>query len=219
MKSKATNIVILGGGESGVGAAILAKKQGFDVFVSDYGTIKDQYKTTLEKYNIEYEEKQHSKDRILAADEIIKSPGISDKVTLIKQIKKADIPVIDEIEFGSRYTNATIIAITGSNGKTTTTSLTYHLLKTGGYHVGIGGNIGFSFAKQVAEQGFEYYVLELSSFQLDYIKDFKPDIAVLLNITPDHLDRYDYKIQNYIASKFRIIKNMTTDDFFYLQCE
>ncbi len=207
-------ICILGGGESGVGAAILAQEKGFEVFLSDKGTIKDNYKEELEKHQIEYEEGQHDIERILSADEVIKSPGIPDKVSLIQKLRNNGISVIGEIEFAHRYTDAKIIAITGSNGKTTTTSLIYHLLKTANLNVGLGGNIGFSFARQVAQEDFDLYVLEVSSFQLDSIQNFKPDIAILLNITPDHLDRYDYKMENYIASKFRITKNQEKEDSF-----
>ena len=208
------NIVILGSGESGVGAAILAQKQGYGVFVSDFGTIKEVYKLELNKRNIEFEEGQHSEEKILAADIIIKSPGIPDKAPIIKKIKEKQIEIISEIEFAYRFTKAKIIAITGSNGKTTTTSLVYHILKNAGLNVGLGGNIGDSFAKQVAEEDKEYFVLEISSFQLDNCTTFKPHIAILTNITKDHLDRYDYKFENYISSKFSIAKNQTEDDFF-----
>lgn len=208
------NIAILGSGESGVGAAVLAKKQGFDVFVSDFGTIKDEYKSVLEKENIEWEEGTHTLDRILNAEEIIKSPGIPEKVEVVQKALEKAIPVISEIEFGSRFTNAKLICITGSNGKTTTTMLTYHILKKAGLNVGVAGNVGDSFALQVANEEFDYYVLELSSFQLDGIKKFKADIAILLNITPDHLDRYDYKFENYVHSKFKITDNQTSEDFF-----
>ncbi len=208
------NIVILGSGESGVGAAILAQKQGYGVFVSDFGTIKEVYKLELNKRNIEFEEGQHSEEKILAADIIIKSPGIPDKAPIIKKIKEKQIEIISEIEFAYRFTKAKIIAITGSNGKTTTTSLVYHILKNAGLNVGLGGNIGDSFAKQVAEEDKEYFVLEISSFQLDNCTTFKPHIAILTNITEDHLDRYDYKFENYISSKFSIAKNQTEVDFF-----
>lgn len=208
------NIVLLGSGESGVGAAILAQKQGYGVFVSDFGTIKEVYKLELNKRNIEFEEGQHSEEKILAADIIIKSPGIPDKAPIIKKIKEKQIEIISEIEFAYRFTKAKIIAITGSNGKTTTTSLVYHILKNAGLNVGLGGNIGDSFAKQVAEEDKEYFVLEISSFQLDNCTTFKPHIAILTNITEDHLDRYDYKFENYISSKFSIAKNQTEDDFF-----
>lgn len=207
-------IAILGAGESGVGAAILAQKQGYDVFVSDKGIIDDYYKTELVDRGIEWEEGIHTLERILDATEVVKSPGIPDKVELIQLLLSQGTPVISEIEFASRYTNAKIIGITGSNGKTTTTKLTYHILKKAGLNVGIAGNVGDSFAKQVAEKSFEYYVLELSSFQLDGIKEFKSDIAILLNITPDHLDRYEYKMANYVDSKFRIIHNQSKSDYF-----
>lgn len=207
-------IVILGSGESGVGSAILAQSKGFSVFVSDKGLIQDKYKSELQKHNIAFEEGTHTEDLILNATEIIKSPGIPDKVELIKKAKEKNIPVISEIEFAGRYTNAKKICITGSNGKTTTTLLTYHILKKAGYNVGLGGNVGKSFAYQVATENFDYYVLELSSFQLDGMYDFKADVAILLNITPDHLDRYDYKFENYVASKFRITQNQTEKDAF-----
>lgn len=207
-------IVVLGAGESGTGAAILAKKKGFEVFVSDMSEIKERYKSMLEKYDIAYEEKQHTEDAILSADEVIKSPGIPDTVPIIVKVKGRNIPVISEIEFAGRYTNAKMICITGSNGKTTTTSLIYHILKTAGYNVGLAGNIGNSLALQVAEEDHEYYVIELSSFQLDNMYDFKADIAVLMNITPDHLDRYDHCMQNYIDAKFRITRNQTENDAF-----
>lgn len=207
-------IVILGSGESGVGAAILAKARGFDVFVSDKSPIKEKYKTELENRGIAFEEGSHTEALILNADEIIKSPGIPDKVELVKKAREKGIPVISEIEFAGRYTAAKTICITGSNGKTTTTMLTYHILKKAGYNVGLGGNVGKSFALQVATENYDYYVLELSSFQLDGMYDFKADVAVLLNITPDHLDRYDHKFENYVASKFRITQNQTASDFF-----
>ena len=209
-------IVILGGGESGVGAALLAKAKGFEVFLSDKGMLSDKYKETLSQNNIPFEEGEHTEAKILDASEVIKSPGIPDKVELIKKLHSLRIPVISEIEFASRYTKAKIIAITGSNGKTTTTLLTYHLLKNAGLNVGLAGNIGDSFAKQVIEDTFDYFVLELSSFQLDNCFDFKANVAILLNITPDHLDRYNYNFQQYIESKFRVLQNMTsTDDFIY----
>lgn len=207
-------IVILGSGESGVGSAILAQAKGFDVFVSDMSTIKDKYKKELLDNNIAFEEGKHSEALILNATEIIKSPGIPDKADLVKKAKEKNIPVISEIEFAGRYTSAKKICITGSNGKTTTTLLTYHILKNAGYNVGLGGNIGKSFAYQVAKENYDYYVLELSSYQLDGMFDFKADIAILLNITPDHLDRYDYKFENYVASKFRITQNQTQSDAF-----
>ena len=211
-------IVILGGGESGVGAALLAKAKGFEVFLSDKGLLSDKYKETLSQNQIPFEEGEHTESKILDANEVIKSPGIPDKVELIKKLHSLRIPVISEIEFASRYTKAKIVAITGSNGKTTTTLLTYHILKNAGLNVGLAGNVGESFAKQVIEDTFDYFVLELSSFQLDNCFNFKADVAILLNITPDHLDRYDYNFQNYIESKFRILQNMNaTDDFIYYQ--
>ncbi|MCD7972513.1 MAG: UDP-N-acetylmuramoyl-L-alanine--D-glutamate ligase [Candidatus Azobacteroides sp.] len=211
MKEK---IVILGAGESGVGAAILAQKKGFEVFVSDLSSIQDKYKRVLNEYGIPWEEKQHTEEKILEAREVIKSPGIPDKAPLIRKIKDASIPVISEIEFAGRYTDAKMICITGSNGKTTTTMLTYHLLKNAGLNVGLAGNVGNSLALQVANESYDYYVVELSSFQLDGMYDFKADIAVLLNITPDHMDRYDYTMQNYVDSKFRITRNQTQEDVF-----
>ncbi len=207
-------LVILGGGESGAGAAVLAKKQGFDVFLSDLSEIKTNYKELLNKYGISWEEKQHTESLILNADEVIKSPGIPDKAPIVKKLKEKNIPVISEIEFAGRYTDAKMICITGSNGKTTTTLLTYHILKEAGLNVGLAGNVGDSLALQVAENDYDYYVVELSSFQLDGMTDFKADIAILLNITPDHLDRYNYEFQNYIDSKFRILQNQTKDDAF-----
>ena len=207
-------IVVLGAGESGVGAAMLAQKQGFAVFVSDFGVIPSQYKSQLEELNIPFEEQQHTSALILEAVEVIKSPGIPDTVPIIKEIKQQQIPVISEIEFAKRYTNAKTVCITGSNGKTTTTMLTYHILKNAGLNVGLAGNIGNSFAAQVATADFDWYVLELSSFMLDDMHEFKADIAVLLNITPDHLDRYDYKLGNYAASKMRITRNQSADDVF-----
>jgi UDP-N-acetylmuramoylalanine--D-glutamate ligase len=207
-------IVVLGAGESGVGAAYLAQQQGYDVFVSDFGGIADDYKQQLLDWKIRFEENQHTEAEILKAAEVIKSPGSPDKAPIIKKIKEKAIPVISEIEFAGRYTNAKIIGITGSNGKTTTSSLTYHILKNAGLNVGLAGNIGKSFAYQVATEKFDLYVLELSSFMLDDMFSFKVDIAVLLNITPDHLDRYDYKLENYAASKFRISQNQTAGDYF-----
>src|SRR6185437_4713104 len=207
-------LVVLGAGESGVGAAYLAQRQGFSVFVSDFGAIADNYKKQLQDWNIRFEENQHTEKDILEASEVVKSPGISEKAPIIKKIKEKNIPVISEIEFAGRYTDAKIIGITGSNGKTTTTSLTYHILKNAGLNVGLAGNIGKSFAYQVATEKFDLYVLELSSFMLDDMYRFKTDIAVLLNITPDHLDRYDYKLENYAASKFRITQNQTANDVF-----
>ena len=207
-------LVVLGGAESGIGAAVLAKKNGFDVFVSDKGKIKDDYKSMLSLNKIKFEEEKHTEELILNADEIVKSPGINDKSSIIKVALKKGIPIISEIEFASRYTNAKIIGITGTNGKTTATSLTYHILKNAGLNVGLGGNIGKSFALQVAENNYDYYVLELSSFQLDGMFKTRLNIAVLLNITPDHLDRYEYEFENYIRSKFRIAQNQTSNDVF-----
>jgi UDP-N-acetylmuramoylalanine--D-glutamate ligase len=207
-------VVILGAGESGVGAAMLAQKQGFDVFVSDFGAIATRYRETLQQLNIAFEEKQHTAQLILNATEVIKSPGIPDSVPIIKDLKKKGIPVISEIEFAKRYTSAKTICITGSNGKTTTTMLTYHILKKAGLNVGLAGNIGQSFAAQVATENFDWYVLEISSFMLDDMFAFQADVAVLLNITPDHLDRYDYKMANYAASKMRISQNQQADDVF-----
>ena len=205
-------IVILGGGESGVGSAILALLKGFDVFLSDKSTLKDKYRDELLHHKIDFEEGQHTEEKILNATEIIKSPGIPDKAPLIKLAKEKGIPIISEIEFAARYTNAKLIGITGTNGKTTTTSLIYHILKKAQLNVGLGGNIGKSFARQVALENYDYYVLELSSFQLDGMYKTRINIAVLCNITPDHLDRYEYKIENYIDSKFRITQNQTPDD-------
>lgn len=207
-------MVVLGAGESGVGAAYLAQQQGYDVFVSDFGAIATNYKQQLEDWKIPFEEKQHTEEKILNAVEVIKSPGIPEKAPIVKKLKEKGIPVISEIEFAGRYTNATIVGITGSNGKTTTTSLTYHILKNAGLNVGLAGNIGKSFAYQVATEKYDYYVLELSSFMLDDMYGFKVDIAILLNITPDHLDRYDYKMDNYVASKFRVTQNQTASDYF-----
>ncbi|MDR1678167.1 MAG: UDP-N-acetylmuramoyl-L-alanine--D-glutamate ligase [Prevotellaceae bacterium] len=207
-------LVILGAGESGVGTAILAKKKGYEVFVSDASAIKPKYKDILMQNNIVWEENGHTESLILDASEVVKSPGIPDKAPLIQKIKQKNIPIISEIEFAGRYTSAKMICITGSNGKTTTTMLTYHILKSAGLNVGLAGNVGHSFARQVAEANFDYFVLELSSFQLDNMYDFKADIAILLNITPDHLDRYGYEFQNYIDSKFRITQNQTEKDAF-----
>lgn len=207
-------IVVLGAAESGAGAAVLAKKEGFDVFVSDMSTIKDKYKELLNNHEIVWEEGHHTEELILNADEIIKSPGIPENAPMILKIKGKNIPIISEIEFAGRYTDAKMICITGSNGKTTTTSLIYHILKHAGYNVGLAGNIGKSLALQVAEEQHDYYVIELSSFQLDNMYDFKADIAVLMNITPDHLDRYDFKMQNYVDAKMRIIQNQTPKDAF-----
>ena len=207
-------LVILGGGESGVGTAILGKKKGYDVFVSDFGKIKDNYKEVLTINGIKWEEETHTEKKILNADVVMKSPGIPDKSPIVKKLVEAGIPVISEIEFAAPFTDAITIGITGSNGKTTTTMLTYHLLKSAGLNVGLGGNIGKSFAWQVAEDKYDVYVLELSSFQLDGIVNYKPHIAILLNISPDHLDRYEYKYEKYINSKFRITMNQTEEDYF-----
>ena len=207
-------LVILGGGESGIGAAILGKKEGFDVFLSDKGPIKEEYKTILTERGIPFEESQHTEEQILNADWIIKSPGIPNKASIIQKLREKGIRISSEIEFASHYTQAFLIAITGSNGKTTTTSLTYHIFKKAGYNVGLAGNIGKSFAWQVAEADFDYYVLEISSFQLDDIQDFKPDIAMVLNLSPDHLDRYEYSYQNYADAKFKITQNQDENDYF-----
>lgn len=206
-------LVILGGGESGVGTALLGKQKGYDVFVSDFGKIKDNYKEVLNHNAIEWEDETHTENKILNADLVMKSPGIPEKAPIVKKLIEKNIPVISEIEFAAQFTNAKTIGITGSNGKTTTTMLVYHLLKSAGIHVGLGGNIGKSFARQVAEDNFDYYVLELSSFQLDGIIKYRPDIAIITNISPDHLDRYNYQYENYIASKFRITMNQTEEDF------
>ena len=207
-------IVILGAGESGTGAAVLAKEKGFDVFVSDLSTIKPRYKEMLYNYDIPFEEGKHTEEIILDASEIIKSPGIPDSSPIIQLIKKKKIRVISEIEFAGRFTKAKKICITGSNGKTTTTSLIHHMMRKAGMNVGIAGNIGNSFALQVVKDEYDYYVIELSSFQLDGIYDFKADIAILLNITPDHLDRYNYDMQGYVESKFKIIQNLSEDEYF-----
>jgi UDP-N-acetylmuramoylalanine--D-glutamate ligase len=207
-------VVILGAGESGVGAAKLAQAKGFDVFVSDYGVITDKYKAALEKLSVPFESEKHTEELILNATEVIKSPGIPPTAPIIKKLVAKGIPVVSEIEFAKRYTNAKTICITGSNGKSTTSLLTYHILKNAGLNVGLAGNIGQSFAAQVATEDYEYYVLEISSFMLDDMFAFKADIAVLLNITPDHLDRYDYKLENYAASKMRIVQNQTAEDVF-----
>ncbi len=211
MKQK---IVILGAGESGTGAAILAQKKGFEVFVSDKGFIKPRYKESLTQRGIRWEEGQHTESEILTAHEIVKSPGIPDKAPIIQKVKEKGIPIISEIELAGRYSNAKMICITGSNGKTTTTMLTHHILKQAGIDVGLAGNVGNSLALQVAEDPHDVYVIELSSFQLDNMYDFKADIAILLNITPDHLDRYDYEMQNYVNAKFRILQNQTKADAF-----
>ena len=207
-------IVILGAAESGVGAAALAKVKGFDVFVSDMGRIKENYKQLLREYDVPWEEGQHSEELILSACEVVKSPGIPGTVPMVQKIREKGIRVVSEIEFAGRYDSAKKICITGSNGKTTTTSLIYYLLKNAGLNVGLGGNIGKSYAYQVATEHFDYYVLEISSFQLDDIYDFRPDIAIITNITPDHLDRYDHKMENYVAAKFNITRNLTQDDCF-----
>lgn len=206
-------LVVLGGGESGVGTAILGKQKGYSVFVSDKGKIKEKYKKVLEHFEIDWEEEQHTEAKVLNADLVMKSPGIPDAVPLVKSLLGNGVPVISEIEFASNYTDAIIIGITGSNGKTTTTMLIDYILKQEGFNTGMAGNIGDSYAKMVAENNFKYYVLEISSFQLDGVIDFKPHIAIVTNITPDHLDRYEYKFENYIASKFRIAMNQTEEDF------
>lgn len=207
-------IVILGAGESGTGAALLAKAKGYDVFVSDTGQINEKYKSELVAASIPFEEGGHTEDKVLAASLIVKSPGIPEKAPIMQKVASRNISVIDEIEFAFKHTDAKIIAITGTNGKTTTTLLTYHLMKEAGKNVGLAGNVGFSMARQVAEKNFDWYVLEVSSFQLDGIEAFKPEIAVLLNITPDHLDRYDYNMQNYVNSKFQLVENMTPQEHF-----
>ncbi len=208
-------LVILGAAESGVGAALLGVQQGWDVFVSDGGSIKPVFKATLQEHNIPFEETAHTLDAILNADCVVKSPGISEKVAIMKQIRAAGIEVCSEIEFGYRYKgNSKIVAITGSNGKSTTTMLTYHTFKTAGYDAALVGNIGYSFARQIAERPCEWYIMEVSSFQLDDIHTFRPEIAILLNITPDHLDRYNYEFNNYIAAKFRITENQLSTDYF-----
>ncbi len=207
-------IVVLGAAESGVGAAVLAKKERFDVFVSDMSKIKDKYKQMLDERGISWEEGQHTEELILSASEIVKSPGIPDTAPMVSKAIQAGIPIISEIEFAGRYTSSKMICITGSNGKTTTTSLIYHIFREAGYDAGLAGNIGHSLALQVAEEPHEYYIIELSSFQLDNMYDFRANIAVLLNITPDHLDRYDFKMQNYVDAKMRILQNQTPDDAF-----
>ena len=207
-------IVILGAGESGAGAAVLAQKEGFDVFVSDMSMIADKYKKLLDDHQIAWEEGQHTEEKILSADEVIKSPGIPDEAPMIQKIKAKGIHIISEIEFAGRYTDSKMICITGSNGKTTTTSLIYHIFKAAGYDAGLAGNIGNSLALQVAEDPHEYYIIELSSFQLDNMYDFRANVAVLLNITPDHLDRYQNCMQNYVDAKMRIVQNQTEDDAF-----
>ena len=207
-------IVVLGAGESGAGAAALAKKEGFDVFVSDMSKIAPRYQQMLNDRHIAWEEEGHTESLILNADEIIKSPGIPETAPIIRKAVAAGIPIISEIEFAGRYTTSKMICITGSNGKTTTTSLIYHIFKTAGYDAGLAGNIGHSLALQVAEEPHEYYIIELSSFQLDNMYDFRANIAILLNITPDHLDRYNYEMQNYVDAKMRIVQNQTKDDAF-----
>ena len=212
-------IVVLGAGESGSGAAILAKEKGFDVFVSDCGTISDPYRALLDQNGVKWEDGKHTEELILNADEVVKSPGIPLTAPLIQKLQTQGTPIISEIEFASRYTHAKMICITGSNGKTTTTSLIYYILRQAGLNVGLAGNIGNSLALQVAHEDHDYYVIELSSFQLDNMYDFKADVAILLNITPDHLDRYDYKFQNYVDAKFRITRNQTKEDSFIYWAE
>ena len=207
-------IVVLGGAESGVGAAVLAKVKGNDVFLSDKGKIKEEYASMLRKWDIPFEEGRHTEELILSADEVVKSPGIPGTVPLVRKLREQGTHIVSEIEFASRYDSAKKICITGSNGKTTTTSLIYYLLRNAGLNVGLGGNIGKSYAYQVATEHFDYYVLEISSFQLDDVYEFKPDIAIITNITPDHLDRYDHKMENYVAAKFNITKNLTPEDCF-----
>ena len=207
-------LVVLGGGESGCGAAVLAQQKGYEVFLSDKGKIKEKYQKVLTQFEIDFEEKQHTEDRLFTADEVVKSPGIPDTIPVILELKDKGIPVISEIEFAARYTEAKIVGITGSNGKTTTTLLIGHMLKKAGLNVGVAGNVGESFAMQVATEKHDLYVLELSSFQLDGIVNFKPDVAVMLNITPDHLDRYNNEIENYIQSKFRIAMNQDESHHF-----
>ncbi len=209
-----SRVVVLGGAESGVGAAVLAKVKGFDVFLSDKGTIKEEYVAQLRKWDIPFEQGQHTEELILNADEVVKSPGIPGTVPMVQKLREKGIRVVSEIEFASRYDKAKKICITGSNGKTTTTSLIYFLLQNAGLNVGLGGNIGKSYAYQVATEHFDYYVLEISSFQLDDTYDFRPDIAIITNITPDHLDRYDHKMENYVAAKFKITQNLRSDDCF-----
>ena len=209
-----SRVVVLGGGESGVGSAVLAKVKGFDVFLSDMGKISEKYVEMLERWEIPFEQGCHTEELILNADEVIKSPGIPSTAAMVQKIEDKGIKVISEIEFAGRYDSAKKVCITGSNGKTTTTSLIYHLLQQAGLNVGLGGNIGKSYAYQVATENFDIYVLELSSFQLDNVYDFKADIAIITNITPDHLDRYGYNMENYVKSKFRITRNMSDDDCF-----
>jgi len=214
IEKKKDRIVILGGGESGVGAAILAKAKGFDVFLSDNGKIPEKYAAELRKYEIPFEDGGHTEELILNASEVVKSPGIPPTAPLIVKLRELATPIISEIEFGSRYTDAKMVCITGSNGKTTTTSLIYHILSEAGFNVGLAGNIGRSLARQVAEENHDVYVIELSSFQLENMYEMKADVAVILNITPDHLDRYDYKMENYVKAKLRILRNQTADDYF-----
>ena len=214
MQEGQKKIVVLGGGESGTGSAVLALKMGYEILLSDSGEIKKNYKDILASKGINWEENGHSLEAILQANEVIKSPGIPDTTSIIKAIKKVGIPVISEIEFAARFTKAKMICVTGSNGKTTTTNLIWHMMKKAGMNVGMAGNVGHSFAMQVAENDFDFYVLELSSFQLDDIYNFKSDIAILLNITPDHLDRYNYEMKNYVNSKFKIIQNQNEGDKF-----
>lgn len=214
IKQNMKRIAILGGGESGTGAAVLAHIKGMDTWLSDLAPIKEKYKKLLQKYNINYEEGIHTEEKILNSNEVIKSPGIPDNAPIIKKIKEKGIPIISEIEFAGRYTNAKMICVTGSNGKTTTTSLIYHIFKSAGLNVGLAGNIGRSLALQVATENHDYYVIELSSFQLDNMYNFRANIAVLMNITPDHLDRYEGKMQNYVDAKFRILQNQTNEDAF-----
>lgn len=214
MNGKGKHITILGAGESGVGAAVLAKKEGWNVFISDYSSIPEKFKEAIEELGVDWEEGKHTMGRILNSDLVVKSPGIPDSVAVIKAIREKGIKVISEIEFGGYYSKAKTICITGSNGKTTTTLLTHYILKRAEFNVGLAGNIGDSYAKQVAEEDYDWYVIELSSFQLDGMYDFKADIAILLNITPDHLDRYDYDMQKYVDSKFRIVQNQTENEWF-----
>ena len=207
-------VVVLGGGESGVGAAVLAKVKGFDVFLSDKGTIEEKYQEDLRKWDVPFEQGGHTEELVLNADEVIKSPGIPGSAPMVRRLEAQGTPIISEIEFAARYDNAKKICITGSNGKTTTTSLIYYLLQQAGLNVGLGGNIGKSYAYQVATEHFDYYVLEISSFQLDNCYEFRPDIAIITNITPDHLDRYDYQMENYVKAKFRITRNLRPEDCF-----
>ena len=207
-------LVVLGGAESGVGAAVLGKVKGYDVFLSDFGQIKEEYSSVLDKWGIKYEQGGHTKELVLNADEVVKSPGIPETAPIVKELREKGTSIISEIEFAGRYDNAKKICITGSNGKTTTTSIIYYLLQQAGLNVGLGGNIGKSYAMQVATEQHDYYVLEISSFQLDGCYDFRPDIAIITNITPDHLDRYEYKMENYVKSKFRLIRNLRPEDCF-----